>query len=120
MPSNLNKHTNAQQTQTTTACARKGLVVRPRKRDALLFFSLKPDGQTQDVKSLHAGCPVISGTKWIATKWMRVGHYHDWGSEGPQEDGHGRGADEQHDEPEAAQQQDQQQQDQQQEQRDEL
>lgn len=128
--------------------------MRPRKGDALLFFGLKPDGVTTDVKSLHAGCPVVRGTKWIATKvseggvvrgcffecdgvflsgqcsrvrgcaarsllspsasssnlpplsnklqqpthpsytthshtrstqWIRVRHYHDWGSEGPQD-----------------------------------
>jgi hypothetical protein len=50
------------------ACARNGLGVRPRRGDALLFFSLKPDGATQDPASLHAGCPVVRGTKWIATK----------------------------------------------------
>ncbi|KAI8476888.1 MAG: hypothetical protein J3K34DRAFT_516155 [Monoraphidium minutum] len=64
---------------TFSDCAKKGLGVRPYKGDALLFFSLKPDGKTHDVASLHAGCPVIRGTKWIATKWMRVGHYRDWG-----------------------------------------
>ncbi|GBF91300.1 hypothetical protein Rsub_03620 [Raphidocelis subcapitata] len=65
-----------------SACARNGLGVRPRKGDALLFFSLKPDGVTQDATSLHAGCPVGHGTKWIATKWIRVGQHQDWGQEG--------------------------------------
>lgn len=36
--------------------------------DALLFYNLKPDG-TQDVSSLHTGCPVLKGVKWTATKW---------------------------------------------------
>jgi hypothetical protein len=60
-------------------CARKGLGVKARRGDALLFFSLKPDGATQDTASLHAGCPVARGTKWVATKWIRVGHHVDWG-----------------------------------------
>jgi prolyl 4-hydroxylase len=41
--------------------------VKPRVGDALLFYSLTPDG-TQDKLSLHAGCPVIKGEKWSATK----------------------------------------------------
>jgi hypothetical protein len=49
-------------------CAKKGLGVKASRGDALLFFSLKPDGTTSDSASLHAGCPVIKGTKWIATK----------------------------------------------------
>jgi len=52
-------------------CGMRGLAVKPRKGDALLFFSLKTTGEL-DAKSLHAGCPVISGTKWSATKWIHV------------------------------------------------
>ncbi len=55
-------------------CASRGAFVRPRRGDAILFFSLKPDGQ-MDEKSLHGGCPVIRGSKWSATKWMRVRKY---------------------------------------------
>lgn len=50
-------------------CARKGFAVHPRKGDAVLFFSLKPDG-TEDPSSLHGSCPVLKGEKWSATKWM--------------------------------------------------
>ena len=32
--------------------------MKPKKGDALLFYSLKPDGQP-DTHSLHTGCPVI-------------------------------------------------------------
>jgi hypothetical protein len=28
--------------------------------------------QTLDQKSTHAGCPVLKGEKWSATKWMHV------------------------------------------------
>lgn len=55
-------------------CARQGLHVKPKKGDALLFYSMKPDG-TQDMTSLHGGCPVIKGDKWSATKWMRQTYY---------------------------------------------
>lgn len=55
-------------------CGRKGLAVKPRKGDALLFHSLHPDGTT-DTHSLHGGCPVLRGNKWSATKWIRVQHH---------------------------------------------
>lgn len=45
--------------------------VKPKKGDALLFYSLHLDGTT-DEHSLHAGCPVIKGEKWSATKWIHV------------------------------------------------
>ncbi|GAB4827782.1 Probable prolyl 4-hydroxylase 7 [Ancistrocladus abbreviatus] len=52
-------------------CSRKGYAVKPRKGDALLFFSLHPDATT-DPSSLHGSCPVIEGEKWSATKWIHV------------------------------------------------
>ncbi|XP_059632622.1 probable prolyl 4-hydroxylase 4 isoform X2 [Cornus florida] len=52
-------------------CARKGVAVKPKKGDALLFFSLSPNA-IPDPISLHAGCPVIEGEKWSATKWIHV------------------------------------------------
>lgn len=55
-------------------CARRGVAVKPRKGDALLFFSLHPDAST-DQNSLHAGCPVLEGEKWSATKWIRVASF---------------------------------------------
>jgi len=43
----------------------------PRKGDALLFFSMHPNG-TFDKHALHGGCPVgTADTKWVATKWIR-------------------------------------------------
>ncbi|MFS7973768.1 putative procollagen-proline 4-dioxygenase [Helianthus anomalus] len=47
-----------------------GLKVKPRKGDGLLFYSLYPNG-TIDPTSLHGGCAVIKGQKWVATKWIR-------------------------------------------------
>lgn len=42
-------------------CGRKGIAVKPKRGDCLLFWSLKPDSKTTDKFSLHAGCPVIKG-----------------------------------------------------------
>lgn len=50
-----------------------GLKVKPRKGDALLFWSMTPDRKI-DANALHAGCPVIKGEKWVATKWIRDGN----------------------------------------------
>ncbi|KAI3469471.1 hypothetical protein Pfo_026134 [Paulownia fortunei] len=52
-------------------CGRQGPAVKPRKGDALLFFSLYPNA-VPDPMSLHAGCPVDEGEKWSATKWIHV------------------------------------------------
>ncbi|XP_058073829.1 probable prolyl 4-hydroxylase 7 isoform X2 [Magnolia sinica] len=56
---------------TWSDCAKNGYAVKPKKGDALLFFSLHPDAQT-DPDSLHGSCPVIEGEKWSATKWIHV------------------------------------------------
>ncbi|CAL8460610.1 g139 [Coccomyxa elongata] len=58
-----------------SSCAQAGVAVKPRKGDALFFYSLTPDGR-MDETSLHAGCPVIRGDKWSATKWLRVEHFN--------------------------------------------
>jgi len=47
-----------------------GLKVKPRQGDALLFYSMHPNG-TFDKAALHGSCPVIKGEKWVATKWIR-------------------------------------------------
>ncbi|KAL3499510.1 hypothetical protein ACH5RR_038603 [Cinchona calisaya] len=52
----------------------RGLVVKPKRGDALLLWSTKPDG-TLDFSTLHGSCPVIRGNKWSSTKWMRVHEY---------------------------------------------
>ncbi|KAM7280032.1 hypothetical protein ACFE04_007166 [Oxalis oulophora] len=52
-------------------CAKSGYAVKPRKGDALLFFSLHLNATT-DPNSLHGSCPVIKGEKWSATKWIHV------------------------------------------------
>ncbi|XP_019085360.1 PREDICTED: probable prolyl 4-hydroxylase 6 [Camelina sativa] len=54
-----------------TECAKQGYAVKPRKGDALLFFSLHLNATT-DPTSLHGSCPVIEGEKWSATRWIHV------------------------------------------------
>ncbi|XP_043711191.1 probable prolyl 4-hydroxylase 3 [Telopea speciosissima] len=55
-------------------CGKKGLSVKPKMGDALLFWSMSPDA-TLDPSSLHGGCPVIRGNKWSSTKWMHINEY---------------------------------------------
>eukprot|EP01095_Lingulamoeba_sp_RSL-Kostka_P012508 TRINITY_DN4979_c3_g1_i1.p1 TRINITY_DN4979_c3_g1~~TRINITY_DN4979_c3_g1_i1.p1 ORF type:complete len:265 (-),score=79.36 TRINITY_DN4979_c3_g1_i1:42-836(-) len=43
----------------------------PNVGDAVLFHNMKPDGNL-DPNSIHGGAPVLEGTKYIITKWIRV------------------------------------------------
>ncbi|XP_010467565.1 PREDICTED: prolyl 4-hydroxylase 5 [Camelina sativa] len=52
-------------------CGKEGLSVLPKKRDALLFWNMRPDASL-DPSSLHGGCPVVKGNKWSSTKWYHV------------------------------------------------
>lgn len=47
-----------------------GLDVAPVKGNAVFFSYDRPHPSTQ---TLHGGAPVISGEKWVATKWLRQG-----------------------------------------------
>ncbi|KAK9062046.1 hypothetical protein SSX86_019230 [Deinandra increscens subsp. villosa] len=55
-------------------CGKKGLSVKPKMGDALLFWNMRPDA-TPDPSSMHGGCPVIKGNKWSSTKWIRVNEF---------------------------------------------
>ena len=46
--------------------------VAPVKGNAVFFSYDRPHPMT---RSLHGGAPVIEGEKWVATKWMREGHF---------------------------------------------
>lgn len=50
------------------------LSVKPMRGSAVLFENASMDG-TVDPRTLHGGAPVIKGTKWIATKWIRQRPY---------------------------------------------
>jgi prolyl 4-hydroxylase len=54
-----------------TSFPNTGLSFRGRTGDALLFRNAGPDGRA-DPLSLHAGLPVIRGTKYLASRWMRA------------------------------------------------
>uniref|UniRef100_A0A7S0X1H1 procollagen-proline 4-dioxygenase n=1 Tax=Chlamydomonas leiostraca TaxID=1034604 RepID=A0A7S0X1H1_9CHLO len=51
-------------------CAKGHVAFKPKRGDALLFWSIDPDGQTEDHHAAHTGCPVIRGAKWTVTKWI--------------------------------------------------
>jgi prolyl 4-hydroxylase len=51
-------------------CAKGHVAAKPQKGDALLFYSLKPDGKTADDLAMHTGCPLLKGIKWTATIWF--------------------------------------------------
>ncbi|RHN41921.1 putative procollagen-proline dioxygenase [Medicago truncatula] len=55
-------------------CGKKGLSIKPKMGNAILFWGMKPDA-TVDPLSVHGACPVIKGDKWSCTKWMRVGKW---------------------------------------------
>lgn len=48
-----------------------GVTITPKKGKAILFQNIDAN---QDLipESMHAGCPVKHGTKWIANKWVRI------------------------------------------------
>jgi len=46
------------------------LAVHPKKGSAVWFGYMGKDG-VLDMRSEHAGMPIIKGEKWIATKWLR-------------------------------------------------
>jgi prolyl 4-hydroxylase len=51
-----------------------GLSVRPRKGDAVLFYTMAPGGK-EDPSSIHGSCEVTKGEKWSATIWIRTGKF---------------------------------------------
>ncbi len=51
-----------------------GLSIVP-KKGAAVYFEYCNSKEEVDPLTLHAGMPVIKGSKWIATKWMRQHEY---------------------------------------------
>ncbi|KAK0087136.1 hypothetical protein PV325_001697 [Microctonus aethiopoides] len=41
----------------------------PKKGSAAFWYNLKPNGEG-DYKTRHAACPVLTGSKWVANKWL--------------------------------------------------
>jgi prolyl 4-hydroxylase len=57
-----------------TAFVKTGLKVRGRKGDTLVFISIDAEGRFEPL-SEHAGLPVTSGTKYLASRWIRAGRH---------------------------------------------
>lgn len=51
------------------------VTVNPVKGAAALWYNMKRSGEG-DSRTLHAGCPVVLGQKWVANKWI-----HEYGQE---------------------------------------
>ena len=57
-----------------TSFPNTGLSFRGRSGDALLFRNAGDDGRA-DPLALHAGLPVTSGVKYLASRWIRAGRF---------------------------------------------
>ncbi|MED6156929.1 hypothetical protein PIB30_018853 [Stylosanthes scabra] len=55
----------------STECGKRGLAVKARRGDAVVFFGIHVNGSV-DGRSMHEACPVIKGQKWSAVKWIRM------------------------------------------------
>lgn len=47
------------------------VTIRPQAGDLLVFDNVDRTGATEP-RSRHAGLPIVNGTKWIATRWIRA------------------------------------------------
>lgn len=41
------------------------VAMRPKRGDAIVFHSIKPDGRSHDPHALHTACPVVQGVKYV-------------------------------------------------------
>lgn len=64
----------AEQNGPYSACATGHLSVKPRKGDAILFYTFSEDVE-MDKLARHMGCPVLKGTKWTGTIWTHQRPY---------------------------------------------
>lgn len=53
-----------------TEFPRLDIKVKPERGGGVMFRNVRPEG-TPDKDTLHAGCPVLEGEKWLATLWIR-------------------------------------------------
>merc|ERR1712130_15782 len=53
-----------------TAFPNAGATIWPEKGSAAFWWNLLTNGMT-DMMTVHGGCPVIVGSKWITNKWIR-------------------------------------------------
>eukprot|EP00038_Savillea_parva_P001199 m.102179 g.102179 ORF g.102179 m.102179 type:complete len:560 (+) comp10428_c0_seq1:35-1714(+) len=50
-----------------------GVSVSPSQRDAIFWHNLHLDTFDGNKGTLHGGCPVYAGSKWVANKWVHEG-----------------------------------------------
>ena len=60
-----------------TEFSHDGLRLKGGRGDAILFANVDAAGGV-DRRTEHAGLPVVSGTKWLATRWIRERIYNPW------------------------------------------
>ncbi|XP_025115095.1 prolyl 4-hydroxylase subunit alpha-3-like [Pomacea canaliculata] len=53
-----------------TVFPRLGIGTPPIKNAALFWNNFAPENGLRDERTLHGGCPVISGHKWVTNKWI--------------------------------------------------
>jgi prolyl 4-hydroxylase len=53
-----------------TVFVQLGIGVKPQKGSAIVWYNLQKSGQV-DGRLMHAGCPILVGSKWVCTKWLR-------------------------------------------------
>ncbi|MDP9413589.1 MAG: 2OG-Fe(II) oxygenase [Pseudomonadota bacterium] len=68
---------NAEYSGGETSFTELGITVRGNEGDALLFRNTTADGRGDD-RTRHAGLPVISGVKWLGSRWIRQRPYSPW------------------------------------------
>jgi len=52
-----------------TVFPKLGIQVLPQKGSMLVWYDMLEDGSV-DRRTLHAGCPVLAGNKWVCNKWF--------------------------------------------------
>ena len=53
-----------------TAFPLLGLRINPIEGDAIFWNNIHSDGKA-DYLSVHGGCPLILGSKWVTNKWIQ-------------------------------------------------
>ena len=62
-------------------CHKGNLVLRPRKGTAVMWYNHFMDEESgwlgdMDEYSLHGGCDILKGEKWIANNWITAPYQH--------------------------------------------
>ncbi|KAL5277691.1 hypothetical protein ACFFRR_002742 [Megaselia abdita] len=47
------------------------IAVKPKKGSCVFWYNMLPNGEGNP-KTIHAGCPVLVGNKWVINKWIRA------------------------------------------------